>query len=883
MTDSATTVTALRTNHPRGLLGVPSGRLVVSWRVRSSDPAAQQLAFELQSCADEDFEVITSTGVVSGASAIARDAPGGPLASREVRFLRVRIATHRGWTRWSPVCRVEAGLTQVSDWHARAVGIPCTPGGPSPLLRREFVVRDVPLRARLHVTSLGVNDIAINGQRVSGDHLAPGWTPYHQRLLVSTHDVTDLLVRGLNAIGAALGDGWFRGRLGWLGVDQHYGGELALIAQLEITYPDGSTDRVVTDEAWRGSIGHIRASGIYDGVDIDWRMEPTGWGSAGFDDASWQPVRLVPWQMEVLAAAGAPPIREIRTFTMRVERAGEGLILDAGQNLAGWVRLTVRGHAGDRVVVRHAEMLDTSGDLLTMPLRSARATDTYLLRDEGVTTLEPVFTFHGFRFAEVTGDAEVLSAVAVAISSDNEPRGDFETAEPALVRLHDNVVWSQLSNFLSVPTDCPQRDERLGWTGDAQAFAATASTLFDTAAFWQSWLVDLALEQEADGGVTAVVPNVLDPEAIVVEGSPVGVVGRAGWGDAATIVPWAVYESYGDDSVLRRQLPSMRAWISHLLARRGPDGLLPTEFQFGDWLDPDAALPWKAKVSGDFVANAFFAHSARILARAEALVGDRARAAQASALADEVAGLAWARHGPAALASQTGCALALQLAVAPASERARVAAALAADVDRRSGAIATGFLGTPLVLEALSNTGHVEQAYRMLLRRDAPSWLYQVEVGATTVWERWDALRPDGSVNPADPTDPASPNLLSLNHYAYGAVVDWMYRNVAGLAPVADAPGYQSVLIAPRPTVGVPWARAAIDTSLGRLAIDWTLRPHGDVRIDLEIPFGTTAVLALPITERSIITVDGEMSHDGARLTHGDHQIVVTAPSVASV
>ena len=397
-----------------------------------------------------------------------------------------------------------------------------------------------------------------------------------------------------------------------------------------------------------------------------------------------------------------------------------------------------------------------------------------------------------------------------------------------------------------------------------------------------SWLRDLELDQGVDGAVAAVVPNILKDPEVPAEGEW-ETMGRAGWGDAATIVPWAVYESYGSDEVLVRQLDSMRRWVASLEARaEAADGLLPTEFQFGDWLDPDAPgdKPWQAKVSSDYVANAFFAHSAHLLAEAERLVGDPDRAEQAQRLADRVARETWERWGSDAVETQTGAAIALEFGIAPESERERIGEGLARNVRDERGRIATGFLGTPLVLFALVHTGHVDEAYLMLLRLEAPSWLYQVEMGATTVWERWDALAPDGSIHSGEMATDDSSGMLSFNHYAYGAVVDWIYRYVGGLAPTLERPGYRRIVVAPRPSTGIPWARVSVQTRLGAASVDWRL-VGADLELDLVVPYGADAVLDLPITDASEIEVDGR-PFSGELVGPGEHRVVVTAALVAN-
>ncbi len=416
------------------------------------------------------------------------------------------------------------------------------------------------------MTSLGLHHVTINGRSVTDSLLGPGWTPYARRLTGETYDVSELLTAGPNVFRASLGDGWYRGRLGWDPVDDRckYGREVALIGQLEVELADGSTVRVVTDGRWSAATGEIRSADLYDGSTIDLRLRDDPVDHPGHDTSGWLPVAVLPFDPAIITPRVAEPVRRVAAIPVALVRRGEGCLqLDGGQNISGFVRLRVKGRRGDTVTVRHAEVREADGALHTLALRSAKATDTYVLADDAVTELEPMFTFHGFRYAEVETVAEVIEATFVAISSDTPARGSFACAEPRLERLHENVLWSQRDNFVSVPTDCPQRDERLGWTGDAQAFAPTASTLFDSQAFWASWLRDVALEQDDVLGVPSVVPD-------VVVGGELRY-GRAGWADAVTMVPWAVYESYGDAAILRDQLDSIRRWIGSLVARAEPD------------------------------------------------------------------------------------------------------------------------------------------------------------------------------------------------------------------------------------------------------------------------------------------------------------------------
>jgi alpha-L-rhamnosidase len=770
------------------------------------------------------------------------------LVSRARRLVRVRV-WGRGDTEpdaqpsaWSDPLVVEAGLLDPADWTARMVSasviLPDDRDGPAVLLRREFDVPAPVVAARLYATAFGVYEAELNGTRV-GDHvLAPGWTSYRHRLRYQTYEVTELVRPGRNAIGGWLADGWFRGRLGYGGGRRSvYGPRTALLAQLEVRCADGSVIVVGTDADWRGTVGPIPATGLYDGERHDARRHDPNWSRPGFDDGGWSPVRVEPFDHRALVGPDGPPVRRtqvIRPVSIDASPSGK-TIVDFGQNLTGRLRIRVSGESGRVIRLRHAEVVQ-DGEVYTRPLRGALQTDEYTVRGGGAEEWEPRFTIHGFRYAEVTGWPGVPTAddiEAVVCHSDMTRTGWFDCSEPDLVRLHENVVWSMRGNFVDVPTDCPQRDERLGWTGDLAVFAPTGAFLYDCAGVLTSWLADLAAEQAEWGTVPPYVPwvELMFPARAA-----------AVWGDVAVDGPWVLHERYADAGLLRAQYPSMRAWVDEIAALAGENRLWDTGFQFGDWLDPAAPpdRPAAARTDPSLVATAALARSARTLARIAAILGEEDDHRRYSALAADVAAAFndefVTPSGRLASDAQTAYALALTANLLEKSEqRSRAGRRLVELVAADEHRIGTGFVGTPLICDALTAVDADDTAYRLVLQRECPSWLYPLTMGATTIWERWDSMLPDGRVNPGEMT--------SFNHYAFGAVADWLHRRVAGLAPAA--PGYRRIAVRPRPGGGLTSASATHDSPYGRIRVAWH-REQAFLRVDVTVPPGVTALVELP-------------------------------------
>ncbi|MDT7581652.1 MAG: alpha-L-rhamnosidase [Pseudonocardiales bacterium] len=734
-------------------------------------------------------------------------------------------------------------------WTATMIGPDDDLAG-APLLRREFRLDaghgDV-ASAVLHATARGVFTASVNGTPVSDDVLSPGWSSYEWRLRYRSYAVTGLVRAapgGAVVLGLALGNGWYRGRLGWSGGRDFYGTELGALAQLEIRFADGHRQTVGTDRSWRAGPSAVLVNDLYDGQTIDARLLSDAWLRPGFAGEGWVGVHAQQFDPASLTPYVGPVVRrqeEIRPVRVWTSPAGRTLV-DFGQNLVGWLRCTVRGERGATVTVRHAEVLE-DGELGVRPLRTAEATDRFVLSG-GDDVFEPTLTFHGFRYVEVDGWPGELSAdavTAVVVHSDLPRTGRFACSDELLTRLHDNVVWGTRGNFLDVPTDCPQRDERLGWTGDIAVFAPTAAFLFDVDGFLRDWLADLDAEQRAaDGMVPFVVPDVLKytehpKEFPVPETSAI-------WSDAAVWVPWALWQAYGDRQVLADTYPAMAAHVRRAASLTSDTGLWDTGFQFGDWLDPTAPpdQPFRARADNGVVATACLYRSARTVSDAAALLGRSGEAEEFAALADRTR-TAFAKHyvsddGRVHSDAVTVYALAICFDLLDEPVRALAGDRLAVLVAENGHRISTGFAGTPYVCDALSATGHLGDAYRLLLQRECPSWLYPVTMGATTVWERWDSMLPDGAINAGEMT--------SFNHYALGAVADWMHRVVGGLAPAE--PGYRTVRVAPRPGGGLTWATTSLDTPHGHVAVAWRLDADGVLAVDVTLPEGVSAEVDLP-------------------------------------
>jgi alpha-L-rhamnosidase len=891
----------LRCEYQENPLGIDVLRPRLSWKLASEQRVAAQAAHQI--VVTETSNVLWDTGKVRSPQSIHVPYGGSVLRSGQRCTWQVRVwDSHDRPSAWSEPAWWEMGMLHPSDWHAQWIA----PGWqedksterPCPYLRTTFAVDGSVSSARAYITSFGFYELFLNGQRVGDAFFTPGYTSYHRRLQYQTYDITALLREGENAIGVILGDGWYRGKLGAFGQRNTYGERLTLLVQLRLCYADGHDQLVLSDEDWQATTGPLLSSDVQAGEVYDARLEMPGWNEPGFDASGWQKVVAVSYSKGHLAATTGPLVRaheEIVPIALLKTPKGE-TVVDMGQNFAGVVRFRVKAPAGTPVRLQHGETLDAAGNFTTAnvhraPRKGAHGWQEvrYTLKGEAEEEVyTPHFTFHGYRYVKVDGFPATPSIEqfrGLALYSDLPRTGSFTCSDPLINRLQQNILWSQRSNFLEIPTDCPTR-ERLGWTGDVQVFTRTGSFLMQTAGFLSKWLKDLAGEQVANGQVANIVPS---PErarpgkalrvpwitrALPYPGKSFP--GSAGFGDAAVIVPWTLYECYGDERVLEEQYASMKAWVEYMRqqAKKQPwfrritpssrdrqakrshqPYIWETGFQFGEWLEPDESFGPRMAIgilkrmlfSEPPVATAYFAHSTHLLAETARVLGKDDDAREYETLHQRIKDAYQAAFigpngqiHPDKQASYVR-ALAFDL-VTPALQQAAVEY-LVKLIKGNDHHLGTGFLSTGYLCHVLSSHGQLEVAYALLKQETMPSWLYEVKQGATSIWETWDGRGEDGTPKG------------SLNHYSKGAIGSWLYQVVAGIEP--GAPGYKHIRFRPRPGGGLSAASACYQSLYGVIASSWEVR-NGKFTLAIAVPANTTATVFLPGAEASQVTEGGQ-------------------------
>ncbi len=760
-----------------------------------------------------------------------------------------RFATDSTW-------KVRPEGTQ-SDWQPANVVAELSDtrlGDPGPLpdhaayLRHTFQVSKSVRSARLYVTALGSYRVSLNGKNVSENVLTPEFTDYRKRVLYQTYDVTSLLGNGSNAIGAILGDGWYGSPLTWYGI-HYFRLPDRFLAQLEITYADGSHESVLTENSWKVSPSPIIKSTIYDGERYDARLEQSGWDKAGFDDSRWSPATIAEAPQIAVSSQIDVPVKVVSTVEPKhmTLLPNGSYLFDMGQNMVGWATLKVKGSAGTRVSLRFAEILNPDGGIYTQNLRNAEATDSYVLRGGGEETFAPHFTFHGFRYVEVTGYpgkpslGSITGNVVSSISGD--PVGRLQTSSDLVNRMWSIGIWGQRGNFVSIPTDCPQRDERLGWMGDAEVFWRTGSYNFDIAAFSQKFMQDVVDAQSKAGAFSNVSPNVLVQDGeFPDESAPM--IGAPGWGDAGVIVPWTTWVQYGNTALLDDSWSAMDRWME-LIQRHNPDYVRKNAlgFNFADWLAPDE------NTDKSLLATAYWALMANMMSQMGHAIGKDADATRYDDLFQNIRTAFQKEYvksdGQVGTGTQTSYVVALYTKMSPESLESGMVDRLVKDIEAHNNHLTTGFLGTPFLLFTLSDHGRSDVAYRLLLNDTYPSWGYMLAKGATTWWERWNG-------------DTGDPSMNSYNHYAFGSVMAWVYRYAAGIDTMPDSPGFKEIVIHPRLDSRMTAARAEYESIYGKIVSDWKGTPVGPFSLRVTIPPNTSAKIVLPAIQGKHVTEDGK-------------------------
>jgi len=844
-------VTGLQTENLVNPIGLDAVQPRFTWQLASEKRNVTQSAYELKVLTGKT--TVWNTGKVKSDQSVHVTYEGSPLKSGESYQWQVKVWDNNGKpSGWSQPATFHMGFLNTSDWKAKWI----EPGyvedmdlRPSPLMRKEFPVSRKVAKATAYITAHGLYEARINGARVGDAYLTPGWTSYNKRLQYQVYDVTPLIKTGNNALGITLGNGWYRGNIGFSNRFNFYGKDIALLCQIDIIYADGATESVVSDGTWKSSTGAIRYSEIYHGEIYDANFDKAGWTLPGYDDSGWDGVKVANHSMDVLIGTQNEPVKKHETFIpvkIFVTPKGESVI-DFGQNLVGWVQMKVNGKAGDKVILSHAEVLDKAGNFYTENLREAKAQDTYILKGGAEEVLEPHFTWHGFRYLKVEGYPGELKPEnfrAVVLYSDMKPTGTFTTSDPLINQLQHNIQWGQKGNFLDVPTDCPQRDERLGWTGDAQVFSRTAAFNMNVNSFFTKWLKDLEADQ-IEGRVPHVIPNVLEP----------GSVNSSGWADVATIVPWNMYLAYGDRRLLEQQYSSMKAYVESI-RKVAMDDLWNTGFHYGDWLfyRPSDDNDGRAAVTDKYlIAQCFYANSVQLLINAANVLGKKDDATEYGKLLDRIKKAFINEYvtpnGRLVSGTQTAYVLALNFDMLPEQLRAQAAKRLADNIKSYSNHLTTGFLGSSYLCPVLSRFGYSDVAYTLLNQKTYPSWLYPVTMGATTIWERWDGQKPDSTFQ--------TPGMNSFNHYAYGAIGDWMYRVMVGLDTYEDGVGYKHSRVKPHIGGGFSSASASLDTYYGKLSCSWKVEGTG-FTMDIEIPANTVSTVYVPADDAAKILEGGK-------------------------
>lgn len=802
-----------------------------SWKMKSDIPGTMQQSYEI--CINsESGEKVWDTGEVVTDSSLFIKYEGKALQEETKYIVKLYVKDNYGNVS-NAEATFETGIFEGKKFTAKMI----THDFPKeetacPVFYKDFQCEKKIKKAYIYATAYGVYEMELNGCRVGTDRMAPGWTSYHQRLQYQVYDITEEIKRE-NHIEITVGNGWFKGTIGFIGQSGFYGDHVGAVLEIHLKYEDESSESIITDESWGVKTGEILYSEIYMGKTIDTNSPEIKEGH----------VSVIDFNKDTLSAQENEPVRIIERISAKeliTTPKGEQLV-DFGQNLTGLVELRVKGRKGQKITIYHAETLDKDGNFYPDTLRQAKSIDTYICNGEEQTFL-PHFTFHGFRYIRVEGIEEMQPEMftACVMHSDMETTGNFVTSNKKVNQLQSNISWGMRDNFLDIPTDCPQRDERLGWTGDAQVFSWTASYNRNTALFFAKWMRDVSAESSLEKGVPHVVPDVL------------GQYSSSAWSDVAVIVPWVVYQTYGDKEILEENWKCMHEWVDYITNHCESNGLWMTGHQYGDWLalDKEEGLDRTGATDKYMIANAYYLYVTDLVKQTAEVLGLKEEADKYACLYEKTLSAFqkeyYTETGRIVSETQTGCILSLYFNLAKEKDRERILQTLLANIGNHKNHLATGFVGTPYISHVLSENGAHDMASTLFMKEDYPSWLYEVNMGATTIWERWNSIKPDGTFDES--------GMNSLNHYAYGSVGDWMYRKVAGINQLE--PGYKKILIKPMFVKGIETAEGTFESPNGKIVSGYSCK-NGKIHVHVEIPANTTAVILLPEKEESIETGSG--------------------------
>ena len=812
-----------RTEYRENPIGLTEKAPRFSWKIESQEKDTLQTAYEIK-VTDEKGNIVWNSGKKASDQSVLISYEGETLADEMLYKVEVSVADNHGNVE-SIGGTFETGIFDNAEFIAKMI----TSDFPEeetacPVFGKTFAIDKKVKKARLYATAHGVYEVTLNGQTVGDYRMAPGWTSYHNRLQYQIYDVTEQLVEE-NKIAITVGNGWYKGILGFYCQPNQYGTQVGAFAELHVEYEDGSKEVIATDETWSVKTGEIRYSEIYMGETIDTDAPEITEGNVVVKD----------FDKAVLTAQENEPVRiteKIVGKELIVTPKGEKLV-DFGQIVTGVVEAHVKGEKGQKIVLRHAEVLDKDGNFYPETLRQAKSIDTFICNGEE-QIFRPHFTFHGFRYICVEGMEEFTADqfIACVTHSDMEKTSDFHCSNKKVNQLQSNITWSQRDNFLDIPTDCPQRDERLGWTGDAQVFSWTAAFNRNTALFYKKWMRDVAAESSLEKGVPHVVPDILDSYS------------SSAWSDVAVIVPWVVYQIYGDKGILEENWKCMHEWVDYIKNNCGENGLWQSGFQYGDWLalDKEESADRTGATDKYMIANAYYLYVTELVKKTAEVLGKDEEAKKYAELyettLDAFRREYYTETGRIVSETQTGAIISLYFNLAREKDRKRILNTLLTNIGNHKNHLATGFVGTPYICHTLSENGAHEMAATLFMKEDYPSWLYAVNMGATTIWERWNSIKPDGTFDES--------GMNSLNHYAYGSVGDWMYRKVAGLSQLE--PGYKRFQVKPMFVKGIEEWGTEFDSVYGKIVANTSCKA-GKIHVHVEVPANTTAVIVLPEKE----------------------------------